>query len=68
MFFFTFSQKRYYIFFDFLHDDRGQFCATTDLIVHFQKNYPRISRGLSVKNRGLLSFSEMLLSYFLFLA
>ena len=33
----TFSWERYYKFFWFLHDDRGQHYATSDLAVQFQK-------------------------------
>ena len=44
------------ILFDLLHYDRGQYCATSDVAVRFQKNYPGISRGLSVKKSGDLSF------------
>ena len=42
--------------FDFLHDARGQNCATFGLGVQFQKNIPGISRGLSVKKSGVLTF------------
>ena len=35
--FWTFSQKRYFEFFDFLHDDKGQRCATFWLVLRFIK-------------------------------
>ena len=45
-------------FFDILHDDRAQHCATFGPGVRFQKNNPGISRGLSVKKLGFLTFSR----------
>ena len=47
--FLTFSWKRYYEFFDTLHDDRAQLRATFGPDVRFQRNNPGISRGLSIK-------------------
>ena len=40
----TFSQKRYYEFFLFLHDDRAQHYATSVLDIRFQK---KLTQGLA---------------------
>ena len=45
-------------FFDILPDDRAQHRATFGPGVRFQKNNPGISRGLSVKKFGFLTFSR----------
>ena len=54
--FLTFSRKRYYEFFDNLHDDRAQYSATFEPGVRFQKKQTGISWGLSVKKFGFLTF------------
>ena len=46
------------IFFDILHDDRANTVQHLGQVSGFKKNNPGISRGLSVKKLGFLTFSR----------